>query len=132
MGRCENCPASWEDRSYEGECNDFGCQIMGHGICDNDCRLTKSEIEKRLQQLEDYEAGKIKRPQWIANRFMRELDSTCVFDGKPGHTPYPPVRMWKGVYYPIYGPTDMHYQSRADYRRGYEDAKAGKEMRYDT
>lgn len=22
---CENCPFSWEDRSYEGECNDYGC-----------------------------------------------------------------------------------------------------------
>ena len=22
---CGNCPMSWEDRSYEGECNDCGC-----------------------------------------------------------------------------------------------------------
>ena len=22
---CENCPMCWEDRSYEGECNDCGC-----------------------------------------------------------------------------------------------------------
>jgi len=24
---CENCPLSWEDRSYEGECCDCGCLI---------------------------------------------------------------------------------------------------------
>lgn len=22
---CENCPMSWEERSYEGECDDWGC-----------------------------------------------------------------------------------------------------------
>lgn len=22
---CENCPMGWEDRSYEGDCNDCGC-----------------------------------------------------------------------------------------------------------
>ena len=22
---CEHCPMGWEDRSYEGECNDCGC-----------------------------------------------------------------------------------------------------------
>lgn len=22
---CENCPMGWDDRSYEGECNDCGC-----------------------------------------------------------------------------------------------------------
>lgn len=26
---CENCPLSWEDRSYEGECNDCGCFVYG-------------------------------------------------------------------------------------------------------
>ncbi len=24
---CENCPLSWEDRSYEGECDDCGCLV---------------------------------------------------------------------------------------------------------
>lgn len=26
---CENCPLSWEDRGYEGECNDCGCAVYG-------------------------------------------------------------------------------------------------------
>lgn len=24
---CEHCPLSWEDRGYEGECNDCGCYM---------------------------------------------------------------------------------------------------------
>ena len=27
---CENCPFSWEDRGYEGECYDYGC-VMDKG-----------------------------------------------------------------------------------------------------
>lgn len=128
--KCEYCPAGWEERSYEGECGDYGCRILGHGICDDDCRLSAAEVEKRLKQLEEYEAGNIDRPQWIVNRFMRELDGTCIFNGEPSHVSYPPVRMRKGVYYPLYGSVDMHYQRLADYREGYEDGKAGKEMKY--
>ena len=30
---CEHCPLSWEDRSYEGECNDCGCCVAE---CGND------------------------------------------------------------------------------------------------
>ena len=129
--RCESCPAGWEDRSYEGECNDCGCLILGHGLFDDNCKLSKKEINKRLQQLKDYEAGKIDRPQWIANRFMRELDDTCIFNGEQSHVSYPPVRMYKGVYYPLYGAVDMHYQTMSDYRQGYEDAKAGRKMKYE-
>lgn len=130
MSRCEYCPAGWEDRSYEGECNAFGCRILGFEIVDDDCKLSKTTVEKRLKQMEDYEAGKIERPQWIANKFMRELDTTCSFNGEPHHVSYPPRWMRKGVYYPLYGTVDMHYQSMHDYRQGYEDAKAGKEPEY--
>lgn len=28
---CEHCPLSWEDRSYEGECNDCGCFLAKKG-----------------------------------------------------------------------------------------------------
>lgn len=28
---CEHCPSSWEDRSYEGECNDCGCFLAKKG-----------------------------------------------------------------------------------------------------
>lgn len=128
--KCEHCPAGWENRSYEGECDDYGCRILGHGICDDDCKLSRAEIEKRLKQLEEYEAGKIKRPQWLVNKFIRELDGTCIFNGEPSHVSYPPVWMRKGVYYPLYGTVDMHYQRLSDYREGYEDGKTGKEMKY--
>ena len=128
--KCDNCPAGWEDRSYEGECNDFGCLIYGHEIVREKCPLTNEEIKERLRQLERYEAGEIVRPQWIVNRFMRELDDTCSFNGEPHHVSYPPRRMTKGVYYPLYGSVDMYYQTMSDYRRGYEDAKARKEPEY--
>lgn len=26
---CEECPLSWEERSYEGECGDCGCYLYG-------------------------------------------------------------------------------------------------------
>lgn len=26
---CETCPLSWEDRGYEGECYDCGCDVYG-------------------------------------------------------------------------------------------------------
>lgn len=28
---CEHCPCGWEDRSYEGECNDCGCYLSKKG-----------------------------------------------------------------------------------------------------
>lgn len=28
---CEHCPCGWEDRSYEGECNDCGCYLAKKG-----------------------------------------------------------------------------------------------------
>lgn len=34
---CDECPQSWEDRSYEGECNDYGCYACGE--CRETCRL---------------------------------------------------------------------------------------------
>lgn len=34
---CEHCPQAWEDCSYEGECNDYGCYARGE--CRSTCRL---------------------------------------------------------------------------------------------
>lgn len=123
--KCENCPAEWEHY----ECDSCGCLILGKSMFDADCKMSATEIEKRIQQLKDYEAGKIERPQWVANRFMRELDHSCAFSGKPGYglPAYPPHWMSKGVYFPLYGSTELHYQGKSKYRRGYEDAQAGKE-----
>ena len=131
--RCEHCPAGWEDGGMTScgyEVDSCGCLIFGVDECHEDCKLSKTEIKRRLKQLKDYEAGKIDRPQWVANRFMRELDSAAALHGNPAFSySYPPKRMRKGVYYSLTGSTDRHYQSRADYRHGYEDAQAGKPMK---
>ncbi len=129
MSRCEYCPAGWEDRSYEGECNSFGCRIYGVEIVKDDCKLSKAEVEKRLQQLEDYEAGKIERPQWVANKFMRELDNSRAWLGHlglflPG---YPPPRMKNGCHENIYSSMNMKDNVEWAYKHGYQDAKDGKE-----
>lgn len=125
MSKCEYCKAGWESRSYEGECEDYGCLIMGHGICDEDCKLTKAEINKRLKQLEDYEAGKIERPQWIVNRFIREMDDSMVFSGHLGYSlpGFPPQKMRKGCYESIASSAGLRSAMDAAYERG---IKAGK------
>ena len=102
--KCENCPAGWEDRSYEGECGDFGCLIYGHEICLDNCRLSEAEINKRLKQWEDYTAGRIERPKWVANKFIREMDASWWFGHSlgiflPG---YPPPKMRNGCHESIY------------------------------
>lgn len=131
--KCEDCPACWEDRSYEGECNDCGCLIMGHDIFRDPCRLSRATIEKRLQQLEDYHSGKIERPRWIMERFMREMDNAAaLFQCDLGLPGFPPKKTREpGLYYSLYGSTDLRYQGRCDYRKGYDDAKAGKPCDYE-
>lgn len=124
--KCENCPAGWEDMSYEGECNACGCLILGNDMFDDDCSLSADEIDKRLAQLKAYEEGKIDRPQWIANRFIRELDHHWW----PGHSlgiflpPFPPPRMYKGCYDSIYssmGLSDSVEMIERRVRRNYEE-----------
>ena len=137
MSRCERCPASWEsggmtDCGYE--CDSYGCLIYGNDILlEDNCKLTKQMVNNRLAQLKAYEDGKVDRPLWVANRFMRELDHACAFSGEPSlNLPaYPPVRMRKGHYFSIYGRIDMNEQGRMDYRRGYEDAKTGRKLNYE-
>ena len=132
--RCENCPAGWEsggmtDCGYE--CDSYGCLIYGENILlDADCKLTKQMIDDRLAQLKAYEEGKIERPKWVANRFIREMDEHC-HDGDlgvflPG---YPPVKMRNGCYANVHSGMDLKDSCEAAYRKGYEDAKAGKPMR---
>lgn len=122
--KCENCPAGWEDRTYEGECNDCGCLIMGHDMVGDDCSLSRSEVEKRLQQLEDYHAGKIKRPQWLANRFMREMDhAAALYQCHLGLPGFPPKTTHDNLYYSLYGSTDLHFQGECEHRHGFDQAK---------
>ena len=124
--KCEFCPAAWEDRSYEGECNDCGCRIMGHDMVGDDCSLSLKEVNRRLDQLEDYHNGKIERPQWVVNRFIRELDNCYqLFKLDLAIPLYPPKKMNNGVYKGMYGSTDMYYERCHAYEQGYEDAKKG-------
>ena len=125
---CENCPAGWEDRGYEGECYDCGCRIVG--VLDDNCKLSKQTVIKRLKELEDYENGEIDRPQWIINRFIRQIDDSSSFSGEPGGIcMFPPKRMGKRGYIGLYSPVAMHYQKIHDYDRGFNDGKSG--MEYD-
>lgn len=128
--KCERCPASWEvggmtDCGYE--CDSYGCLILGAEILDDNCKLSKKEIEKKLNELKDYEAGKRERPQWVANRFIREMDSHS-WTGEfsvflPG---YPPLKMRDGCYSSIHSSMSIKDTYRMAYREGYEDAKEGK------
>lgn len=98
---CEECPAGWEDRSHEGECYDCGCIIYGEA---DGCRLTRAEITKRLRQWEEYQEGKIDRPQWVANKFMRQMDRR-IFSCPA----YPPKRMSNGCHESIYSADQMRW-----------------------
>lgn len=98
---CEECPAGWEDRGYEGECYDCGCIIYGEA---DGCRLTRAEITKRLRQWEEYQEGKIDRPQWVANKFMRQMDRR-IFSCPA----YPPKRMSNGCHESIYSADQMRW-----------------------
>lgn len=127
--KCDNCPAMWEDSTNNEngyECNSYGCIIRGlyYGGEGESCYLTKDQVDKRLKEWEDYTTGKINRPEWVARKFLRELDSqmaTCEC-GLPG---YPPKRMSNGCHKSIYGSTDVHYDMISAYRRGYEDCENG-------
>ena len=124
--KCEECPAGWEDRSYEGECNACGCLILGNDMFDDKCKLSANEIDKRLAQLKAYEEGKIDRPQWVANRFIRELDDKWQFGHSlgiflPG---FPPPRMHNGCYESIFsgmGLNDSVEMIENRVRRNYEE-----------
>jgi hypothetical protein len=97
---------------------------MYYGGEGESCYLTKAQVERRLQEWEEYTSGKIERPEWVVKKFMRDLDYQMQYEC---HLPgYPPKRMYDGCHKHIQGVTDMHYQMRADCRKGYEDAKAGK------
>ena len=128
--KCERCPASWEsggmtDCGYE--CDSYGCRILGAEIFDENCKLSEKEIRKKLQELRDYEAGKIERPQWVANRFIREMDAHSMIGDFSVFLPgYPPLRMRDGCYSSIHSSMSIKDTYRMGYREGYEDAKEGK------
>ena len=126
--KCDRCPASWESGGMTRcgyECDSYGCMILGAEMLDDNCKLSKEEIEKRLRQLKDYEAGKIERPQWVANRFMREMDNNWGTGHRlgiflPG---FPPLKMMNGCYEHIESAIGVRDNYDMGHRKGYEDAK---------
>lgn len=92
--KCENCPAGWEDRGYEGECYDCGCVIYGDFY---DCNLSEKEIRKRLKQWDEYTEGKIERPKWVENKFFRMMDYRIY-----SCPSFPPKKMRNGCHESIY------------------------------
>lgn len=139
--RCDNCPAAWAERDIMTACGvehgEWGCLIKGleYGGEGESCHRTKAEIEKILDELKQYASGEIRRPKWVLQRFLNDLASQMdtVECGLPG---FP--KMWQAkddnreddyciCVRPLYGSTDLHYERKSAYRRGYEDAKEGKE-----
>jgi hypothetical protein len=132
--RCERCAASWDDGGMTDcgyECDSYGCLIYGENILlDADCKLTKRMVDDRLAQLKAYEDGKIERPKWVANRFIREMDDhchgSCLGTFLPG---FPPIKMKNGSYASVHSGMDLKDSCEAAYLEGYEDAKAGQPKR---
>ena len=128
--KCDNCPAAWEDSTNNENgygCNAYGCIVRGlyFGGEGGSCQLTEKQVKKRLKEWEDYTAGYIIRPKWVAEKFMRELDAqmSTVECGLP---PYPPMRMRDGCHLSLSGSTDLYYQSCSAYEKGYKDCQDGK------
>ena len=140
--KCDECPAAWAERDIMTACGvehgEYGCYIQGmnYGGEDDICELAKCEVARRLEELKMYASGKIKRPEWVLQRFLHDLKSQMdtVQCGLPG---YPPLWQPRQGEIPfddeycitvksLYGSTDMHYDLRSAYRQGYEDCKAGK------
>lgn len=55
---CEYCPMSWENRGYEGECNDCGC------LFDNDFNVP---------------VWKCMLPDWIKRKIAKRKGKECPF-----------------------------------------------------
>lgn len=139
--KCDECPAAWAERDIMTSCGvehgEYGCLIRGmnYGGEDEYCYRTPAKVKKQLEELKDYAAGRIKRPEWVLQRFLHDLRSQMetVQCGLPG---FPPLWQPKREDIPfdeycitvksLYGSTDMYYEKQHAYRQGYEDAKNGK------
>ena len=124
--KCENCPASWEDSSNTEngyECNDYGCLI--YGTLNDECKLSFNTIEKRLKELKDYESGKIERPQFVANMFMRLMDERMYSSYSQAMflPPFPPKKCYGRLYQSLHSSTDIKDTYNMGFREGYEKAK---------
>lgn len=141
--RCDICPSAWAERDIMTECGvehgEYGCLIRGRGYGDEDeyCYRSPAKVKAQLEELKDYAAGRIKRPEWVLQRFLHDLTSQMktVQCGLPGFPPlWQPRREGEPFdneycieVKPLYGSTDMYYEKQHAYRQGYEDCKSGKE-----
>jgi hypothetical protein len=141
--KCDNCPAMWAERDIMTECGvehgEYGCLIRGrrYGGEDEYCYRSPAKVKAQLEELKDYTAGRIKRPEWVLQRFLHDLISQIetVQCGLPGFPPiWQPRREgelfddeYRITVKPLYGDTDLYYEQRSAYERGYKDAQEGKE-----
>ena len=137
--KCDNCPAMWAEADIMTECGvehgEYGCTIRGNGYGGEgeSCYLSEDQVKKRLQEWEDYQNCKIKRPKWVLNKFIRDMDSACAFSGEPslGLPQYPTLWHSEGKRYRLYGHIDYDDARKSGYRDGYRDAKGGRKAEYE-
>lgn len=92
---CENCPLSWEDRSYEGDC-DCGCMAYGDylGGAKFICRLPQF-IKRKITKWKQRRIDKQQAHQydgiveWYTeeqrkNRAFRQAIEECIFVNRWG------------------------------------------------
>lgn len=142
--KCDKCSAAWAERDIMTSCGvehgEYGCLIKGlnYGGEGESCYRTKTDVEKKLEELKRYANGEIKRPKWLLQRFLHDLTSQMdtVECDLPG---FPPLWQKKRqnddcdndyciTVKPLYGSTDMFYEKAHAYRQGYEDCRNGKEF----
>jgi len=141
--KCDNCPAAWAENDIMTACGvehgEYGCLIRGreYGGEGEFCYRSPAKVKAQLEELKDYASGRIKRPEWVLQRFLHDLSSAMICEcGLPG---FPPLWQKKRedmpfddeyciTVKPLYGSTDMYYEKRGAYCQGYENAKSGKEF----
>lgn len=130
--KCDNCPAAWAERDIMTACGvehgEYGCLIRGmnYGGEDEYCYRTPAKVKAQLEELKDYTAGRIKRPEWVLQRFLHDLTSQMdtVECGLPGYPPLWQPRKDDTTFddycttvKPLYGSTDWHYQWESNKRQ---------------
>lgn len=130
MKDCGKCCLSWEERSYEGDC-DCGCVLYGDdGHVGIACFLPNLFL-RRLRARKDRERDEaLAREgegmyQWTVENetkdalFLQALRDRMFVD-KTGNPKQPLYRAPNGKYWP-YEPTDGWSKARRDYEKNLED-----------
>jgi hypothetical protein len=134
--KCDECPAAWYGRDIMTACGvehgEYGCLIRGmeYGAEGEYCNRPPTKVRKQLEELKDYARGRIRRPEWVLQRFLHDLESQMSIAqcGLPG---FPPLWQKKReeipfddeyciTVKPLYGSTDWHYQRESDKRQANE------------